>query len=109
VWRELRWSAAGFALGIGAYWLSVRYMSRLGIVAAETQTIVWFAVTIVDVAVVSGKFTEWPLPDRLVEVAVALGLGWLPVRLRALTAHPHNQAVSDRTYGRRERAGEPNT
>lgn len=79
-WQELRWSAIGFALGIGMYWLSVRYMSKLGIVSAEVQTIVWFAVTIVCVALVSGKFNEWPMLDRLIAMVVALGLGWLLVR-----------------------------
>ena len=80
VWREVRWSAIGFALGIGMYWFSLRYMSRLGIVSAEAQTVVWFVVTIVGVALVSGKFNEWPMLDRLIAMVVVSGLGWLLVR-----------------------------
>jgi hypothetical protein len=78
VWRECLRSAAGFATGIGMYWLSLRYASRMGIVSsAEAQTIVWFAVTIIGVAVVNGKFIEWPMVDRFVALVVALGVGWL--------------------------------
>lgn len=80
VWREVLWSATGFALGVGMYWLSLRYMSRLGIVSAEAQTIVWFAVTIIGVALVGGKFNEWRMLDRLVAMVVVSGLGWLLVR-----------------------------
>jgi hypothetical protein len=84
VWREWLWSAIGFTLGSAMYWLSLRYTGRLGIVSAEAQVMVWFAVTIVGVAVVSGKFGEWPLVDRLVALVVASGLGWLMVRADAV-------------------------
>jgi hypothetical protein len=79
VWRECVRSALGFASGIALYWHSVRYATRLGIVSAEAQTIVWFAVTIVGEALVNGKFSEWPMLDRLVALVVASGLGWLMV------------------------------
>ena len=80
VWQECARSAVGFAAGIVMYWLSLRYASRLGIVSAEAQTIVWFAITVVGVAVVNGKFSEWAMLDRLIALVVASGLGWLMVR-----------------------------
>jgi hypothetical protein len=80
VWTEFGWSAMGFALGIGMYWISLRFMGRLGIVSPDVQTIVWFAVTIVGVALMSGKFSKWPIPDQLVAAVVAVGLAWLLVR-----------------------------
>ena len=73
-------SAVAFSAGIGLYWLSVRFMHQLGIHAAEMQTTIWFAATIVGVAVAGGRFARWPVADQLVGTAVILGLGWLLVR-----------------------------
>jgi len=73
-------SAVAFSAGIGLYWLSVRFMHQLGIHGAEMQTTIWFAATIVGVAVAGGRFARWPMSDQLVAAAVILGLGWLLVR-----------------------------
>ncbi len=80
VWREVLHSAAGFAAGIGVYWLVLKYMIAVGIVSPEIQTIAWFAVTLVGVAVISGKFLGWATLDQVVAVAVLAGIGWLLVR-----------------------------
>lgn len=80
VWTEFASSALGFALGIGMYWISLRFMARLGIVSADVQTIVWFAVTIAGVALMSGQFSRWPIPDQIVAAGVAVGMAWLLVR-----------------------------
>jgi hypothetical protein len=77
---ELARSAAGFAAGIGLYWLALRNMTAVGIVAPEVQTIAWFGVTLIGVAVLSGRFLAWPALDRAVAVAVLAGIGWLLVR-----------------------------
>lgn len=77
---EFARSAAGFAVGIGLYWLVLKYMTAAGVVAPEIQTIAWFAVTIVGVALLSGKFLAWPRLDQAVAVAVLAGVGWLLVR-----------------------------
>ena len=79
-WGELGKSALGFGIGITTYWLSLRYMSELGIVTPEIQTIVWFGVTLVGVALVSGRVFAWPLLEQGVAVAVLLGIGWLLFR-----------------------------
>lgn len=80
VWRELGWSALGFAVGIGHFWTSLRFMKRLGIVSPEVQTALWFTVTIIGVAITSGKFSKWPLPDQVIACLVVSGLGWLLIR-----------------------------
>lgn|SRR5512145_2972219 len=80
VWRELLGSAAGFTVGIGSYWIAVRYLVSAGVLSAEIQTLIWFGVTIVGVAVVNGRFLAWPAADQVVAAGVLLGLGWLVIR-----------------------------
>ncbi len=80
VWFELVRSAFGFAGGIGAYWMSVRFMHQVGVEATEVQTVIWFAATIISVAVGSGRFGKWPLSDQLIAGAVIVGLVWLLIR-----------------------------
>jgi hypothetical protein len=80
VWPEVAYSAAGFGFGISVYWVSIRFYQRLGISFAETQTIFWFAVTIIGVAVLSGKFIQWQRLEQLVAVGVLAGVGWLLFR-----------------------------
>lgn len=83
VWLELGRSAAGFAVGISFYWMSVRFMQRLGILAPEIQTMIWFAATIIGVAMASGRFGRWPPGDQFVAAGVIFGLGWLLMRSSA--------------------------
>jgi hypothetical protein len=80
VWRELLGSALGFAVGIGSYWIAVRYFVRAGVLAPEVQTLVWFGATMIGVAVVSGRFLGWRGIDQVVATGVLLGLGWLVLR-----------------------------
>lgn len=79
-WGELGKSAIGFVIGIGMYWLSLRYMREVGVVAPEIQTLIWFGVTLVGVAVASGKVFRWPLREQGVALIVLLGIGWLLYR-----------------------------
>jgi hypothetical protein len=83
VWHELGKSALGFSLGIGSYWLAVKYLQELGVLAPETQTLVWFGVTMIGVAVVSGRFVRWQALDQLVALCVLLGIAWLLYRTGA--------------------------
>jgi hypothetical protein len=73
-------SAMAFGAGIGLYWLSIRFMHQVGVHAAEMQTSIWFAATIIGVAVGGGRFARWTISDQLVATAVILGLGWLLLR-----------------------------
>ena len=77
VWPEFARSAAGFCVGIGLYWLSVRFMRRVGLETPEMQTMIWFAATIIGVALASGRFGSWPLIDQGVAATVIVGLAWL--------------------------------
>jgi hypothetical protein len=70
-------SALGFCAGIGAYWLALRFLPRIGVIAPEVQTTLWFAVTIIGVAVTSGAFLNWRRIDQVVSAAVLCGVGWL--------------------------------
>jgi hypothetical protein len=80
VWSELAKSVLGFGLGISTYWLVLKYMKELGILSTEIQTVFWFAITLISVAVISGNFGKWQLLDRMVAVSVVLGIGWLLFR-----------------------------
>jgi hypothetical protein len=80
VLSEFGKSALGFGIGISSYWLAVRHLKELGVLSPETQTLLWFAVTLIGVAFISGKFLRWQTIDQIVAVAVLLGIGWLMFR-----------------------------
>ena len=90
IWHEgrivpgaLARAIAGFAIGISLYIVGLRYQTELGIRAPEVQTVSWFAVTLLSVAIVSGRFAAWRTVDQLVGVAVLVGVAWLLVRTGA--------------------------
>lgn len=80
VWNEVGKSALGFAIGITLYWIVLKYMNAAGIVAPEIQTLIWFSITILGVAVISRSFFRWQTIDQLVGIAVLAGVAWLMVR-----------------------------
>jgi hypothetical protein len=80
VWGALLRSGAGFAMGISLYYVGLRFQDALGIRAPEVQTVSWFAVTLVGVALTSGGFAAWRRLDQLVAVLVLAGIGWLLLR-----------------------------
>ncbi|HEX2621543.1 MAG TPA: hypothetical protein VHL11_15400 [Phototrophicaceae bacterium] len=77
---ELAKSALGFAGGISMYWIALRFMKAVGIVAPELQTVIWFTIMMVGVAVLSGTFFKWRLPEQAVAMVVIAGILWLSVR-----------------------------
>jgi hypothetical protein len=78
--RELGLSAIGFAIGIGVYYIAVRFMRQAGIVTPEIQTTLWFIVMVVGLAILNGAFLRWELVDQVVAIAVIAGIGWLSIR-----------------------------
>ena len=70
-------AAGSFTIGIALYFVAVRYLSEAGVVFAEIQTLLWFGVTIIGVAVLQGRFFQWQVAEQVVAVSVFLGLGWL--------------------------------
>lgn len=83
VWSEALKSAFGFQFGVAMYWLALRDLTRWGVVAAEAQTLVWFAATIIGVAVLSGQALRWQASDQFLAAAVLAGIGWLLFRTGA--------------------------
>jgi hypothetical protein len=79
-WSDLAKSASGWAVGITLYIFSLRPLSTAGVTSAEVQTAVWFAMTIVGVVILSGRFLLWNRLDQAVAVVLVVALGWLLVR-----------------------------
>jgi hypothetical protein len=80
IWPEVMKSAAGFGAGIVTYGICIRFLQEFKIFSPEIQTIIWFTVTIIGVAIVSGKFLQWRLVDQIVGVMVILSVAWLLIR-----------------------------
>ena len=80
VWLEVNRTLLGFGVGISLYILVLRYMQQLGIVLPEIQSVLWFTMAMVSVAVVNGQFIRWSWVDQAIAVATLAGIGWLIVR-----------------------------
>lgn len=78
--REALLSAACFQFGVAMYWVALRTLSAWGVVSTEAQTLVWFAATIIGVAILSGQFLRWQALDQSVAIAVLVGIAWLLAR-----------------------------
>lgn len=83
VWAQASKAAVSFALGIAMYWGAIRYLGEAGVVLPEIQTLIWFAVTIIGVTILGGRFIHWPLLDQVVAANVLVSLGWLITRTSA--------------------------
>lgn len=83
VWFEAVKSALSFQFGILTFWLALRYLGRVAVFCTEIHILLWFVVTMVGVALLSGKFAQWPWHDQLLGLALIAGLGWLLVRTSA--------------------------
>ena len=60
--------------------IALRTLGAWGVVATEAQTLVWFAATIIGVAILSGQFLRWQLLDQTVALGVLAGIAWLLAR-----------------------------
>lgn len=80
IWRELGLAALNYSLGIGLFWLSQPSLRALGLSSPELQSILWFSVVIIGVAIASGKFFTWQRLDQVVGVVVLVGIAWLLFR-----------------------------
>jgi len=79
-WREALVSAGCFQFGVSMYWVALRTLSTWGVVSTEAQTLVWFAATIIGVAILSGHFLRWQVLDQTVALGVLAGIAWLLAR-----------------------------
>ena len=82
-WRHVLLSAAGFAVGVVAYWIVVRFAGQLGVRSASLQTMGWFAVTIAAVVLTDPGHHRWQLVDTATAAVVVGGLGLLLYRTSA--------------------------
>lgn len=80
IWAEVGKAVLGFAIGISTFFIVIKYMNALGIVAPEIQTITWFSMMIVGVALFSGAFFTWQWTEQMVAAGVLVGIGWLLFR-----------------------------
>jgi hypothetical protein len=80
IWIEALKCIAGFQFGMLMYWLALWKLSAHGIVSVEIQTLFWFVITIVGVAVLNGRVFAWPLVDQAVGGVVLMGVAWLMFR-----------------------------
>lgn len=70
-------AALGYILGTIMLWISIRFLQQMKIMTPEIQTVIWFTLTMIGVAFLSGKFFRWHLADQLIAFLVFLGIGWL--------------------------------
>jgi hypothetical protein len=68
-----------FIGGVTLYILSIGFQQRLGVQSAAVQSIFWFAMTVVGVALMDGTIAEWSAAQRTVAAGVTVGIGWLLV------------------------------
>lgn len=80
LWGQASKAAVTFALGIGMYWGAIRYLGEAGVVLPEIQTLIWFGVTIIGVAILGGRLGQWHVVDQIVGANVIVSLGWLITR-----------------------------
>lgn len=80
VWLEACKSAVAFQLGAIAWWVALKYLATHGVVAVEVQAIIWFAATMLGIALLSRRFFLWPPADQCAAIAVLVGVAWLVVR-----------------------------
>ena len=71
---------ASFQFGMLMYWVALWKLSEHGIDSAELQTMFWFVVTIIGVALLSGRVFAWAPLDQAVAGAVMIGVFFLMYR-----------------------------
>lgn len=80
IWQEALRSLLWFQGGVCTFWMATRYLGQVGVTSTEVQTLFWFGVTIVGVALLSRQFLKWASIDQIVAGVVLLGLIWLVYR-----------------------------
>ena len=80
VWEEGGKALLGFGIGALCYILVANYLTQVGVVSAELQTMIWFLVTIVGIAVMNGKVLHWQRLDQFVALVAIICIGWLVIR-----------------------------
>ncbi len=79
-WPSLGRSSLGFVVGMSSYWISIRFMNRVGLATADLQYLVWFLITLIGVGIATGSIRRWSGVDVAVGVMVVAGLCWLTMK-----------------------------
>jgi hypothetical protein len=82
VWKEAGVAFAGFVSATVVYLLVVRYLARCGMTTPTVQTLSWFLMTVIGVALLQRTIAQWSVTDRLAMLLAVLSVGWLVVRQR---------------------------
>jgi len=80
IWIECVKALIGFGVGAGGYIVAVNYMKQAGILIPELQTMIWFVITILGVALASGELLRWQRTDQIIAVISILCISWLVIR-----------------------------
>ncbi len=80
VWVEALKCILAFQFGMVMYWLALWKLTQHGVESAELQTLFWFVVTIIGVALMSGRVFSWAPLDQAVAGAVLMGVFFLMYR-----------------------------
>ena len=87
IWGQGPWSAAalvrsgaGYAVGIVLYWLSLRFITASGVLSATVQTLAWFVITVIGVAVLSGDAKQWDVGAYVLAVIAVAAVAGLLVK-----------------------------
>ena len=80
VWPEMLKSGLGYGFGVIVYWFSLRFWGMLGINSPEIQTIGWFVVTIVGVALINGEISKWTIIDQIAALIAITCVGYIMIR-----------------------------
>ncbi len=73
-------SIAYFFVGMALYLFSLRFQQQISVISPELQSLFWFSVTLVGVAIINGKFMQWSNLDRVIALVILFGIGWLFIR-----------------------------
>lgn len=79
-WSNIWLSAAWFTAGVLFYLLALKYLLQLRDVGPSVQTLGWFLVTIVAVAIGSRDFFRWQIVDQVLALSSAVALAAVIIR-----------------------------
>ena len=82
-WEAVFRSSCGFVIGVGAYIAALKYVAVFGELSASVQTLAWFLVTIVGVALFSRDVFSWSPVDQALATMCIVLLGIVIMRTGA--------------------------
>ena len=79
IWPEALKSLLGFIIGAVGYILATNYLKQAGVVLPELQTMIWFIVAMLAVAILNRELLHWQRIDQIVAVVAVICIGWLVI------------------------------